>query len=152
MLTAKLGNEASYNYNSENFKKAFKWLKETNLEELTPGNYPIDGDKVYANVQEYDSMPYDECLFEAHRKYHDIQYVVEGEEEFGYTEVEGLEIKIPYDDKKDLIFFEFPHDAGHIVLHKGEFAIASPIDAHQPRVMHNTSCHVKKIVLKVRVD
>ena len=102
MLTAKLGNEASYNYNSENFKKAFKWLKETNLEELTPGNYPIDGDKVYANVQEYDSMPYDECLFEAHRKYHDIQYVVEGEEEFGYTEVEGLEIKIPYDDKKDL--------------------------------------------------
>ena len=38
MLTAKLGNEASYNYNSENFKKAFKWLKETNLEELITTN------------------------------------------------------------------------------------------------------------------
>lgn len=152
MLTVKLGNEACYNYNSESFKKAFKWLKETNLSELKPGNYPIDGNKVYANVQEYDSMAYDECLFEAHRKYHDIQYIVEGEEEFGYTAVDGLEIKTPYDEATDLMFFEYPNDAGHIVLHKGEFAIASPIDAHQPRVMHNKSCHVKKIVLKVMVD
>lgn len=143
MLTAKLGNEASYNYNSENFKKAFKWLKETNLEELTPGNYPIDGDKVYANVQEYDSMPYDECLFEAHRKYHDIQYVVEGEEEFGYTEVEGLEIKIPYDDKKDLMFLNF-----HMMLGILFFIRENLLSHHQLMLISLVLCIILHVMLK----
>ena len=38
-------------------------------------------------------MPADACRYESHDLYFDIQYVVEGQEQFGYTKRAGLEEK-----------------------------------------------------------
>lgn len=152
MLTTNIELAEKYDYLSEKFKKAFTFLRETDLTALPVGNVSIDGEEVYANVQSYISMPAEECPFESHRAYFDVQYVVEGEECFGYEPAENLTPSMEYDEARDLIFYQEPEEAGYIVLKAGDFAIVPPEDAHAPRrrTTHG-SCQVKKIVVKVRV-
>ena len=73
---------------------------------------PIDGNEVYANVQSYSTMDAADCPFESHKEYFDVQYVVEGEECFGYEPVENLIPSVEYDAEKDLIFYQEPADFG----------------------------------------
>ena len=68
---------------------------------------------------------------------------------FGYVKREGLEEKAPYDQEKDLVFFDDPGDSGQILLEAGDLAVVSPEDAHKPRCMAGENCRVKKIVVKV---
>ena len=85
MLTTTLKLADKYDYLSEKFAKAYHFLRTEDLEALPVGITQIDGNEVFANVQEYTTMPWDECAFEAHDRYFDIQYVVYGREMFGYV-------------------------------------------------------------------
>lgn len=152
MLTTKLQLAEKYDYLGDKFKKAFTFLRETNLSELPVGNTPIDGEAVFANVQSYTTMPAEECPFESHRTYFDLQYVAEGEECFGYEPVENLTPSMEYDTEHDLIFYQEPSESGAVVMKAGDFAIVPPEDGHAPRRMTvNGPCKVKKIVVKIRV-
>ena len=62
-----------YNYLEEKFCCAYKWLAETDITSLSAGSYPIMGDKVVANVQEYTTILPGDGSFETHEKYFDIQ-------------------------------------------------------------------------------
>lgn len=152
MLTTNISLAEKYDYLSDKFKKAFQFLRETNLAELPVGNVPIDGEEVYANVQSYTTMPAEECPFESHRAYFDIQYVVEGKECFGYEPLVNLTPSMEYDAERDLIFYEEPSESGTVIMKAGDFAIVPPEDGHAPRRMTaDGACKVKKIVVKVRV-
>ena len=152
MLTTNLLLAEQYDYLSDKFKKAFAFLRETDLASLPVGNVPIDGEEVYANVQSYTTMTVEECPFESHRAYFDLQYVVEGEESFGYEPLNNLTPSMEYDSERDLILYEEPSESGAIILKAGDFAIVPPEDGHAPRRMTKKGpCQVKKIVVKVRV-
>lgn len=151
MLTSNLKLADKYDYLSEKFAKAYEFLRTENLAVLPVGNVEIDGKEIFANVQEYTTMPWEECAFEAHDQYFDIQYVVSGKEMFGYVKREGLKESAPYDAEKDLVFFEEPDCSGQILLEAGDLAVVPPEDAHKPRCIAGESCKVKKIVVKVRV-
>ena len=97
-------------------------------------------------------MTVEECAFESHLEYFDVQYVVEGEECFGYEPVKNLTPSMDYDAERDLIFYNEPDDAGSVILKTGDFAIVPPEDGHAPRRMaKNGPCPVKKIVVKVKL-
>lgn len=152
MFTTNINLSDKYDYLSEKFKKAFLFLKETDLKTLPIGTVPIIGEEVFANIQDYKTMKAEECPYESHREYFDVQYVVEGEEYFGYEPTENLKPSTEYDAGRDLIFYEEPEDAGRILLKAGDFAVVSPEDAHAPRRMtHRGPCQVKKIVVKVKI-
>ena len=68
-----LGIEGRYN-------KAVDFLQNTDLENLAPGKYEIDGKNVYANVTEYTTIPWEEAKYESHHDYTDIQYMITGTE------------------------------------------------------------------------
>ena len=150
MLTTRKSLEFKYNYQSEGFKKAFDWLENTDLESLEPGVYKIDDDNVFAEVQEYVTKEFDECSFESHTKYYDIQYMVKGTEVLGYADKLGS-VSYGYNKDRDLELFETPIRYSSLVLKENEFAIVSPDDLHQPRVKYLNNEPVKKIVMKVRV-
>ena len=57
-----------YNYLEEKFTCAYKWLAETDIQSLAVGSYPIMGDTVVANVQEYTTFPASQGSFETHEK------------------------------------------------------------------------------------
>lgn len=152
MLTTNLALAEKYDYLSEKFKKAFAFLRENDLAALPVGKVPIDGEEIYADVQSYTSMPAERCPFESHRVYFDLQYVVEGEEAFGYEPLENLVPTMEYDADRDLIFYKEPAQSGTVILKAGDFAVVPPEDGHAPRRMtSNGPCSVKKIVVKVKV-
>lgn len=151
MLTGNLNVVEKYDYLEEKFRKGYDFLRTADLKALPVGRVDIDGDDIYASVQEYTSLNADTCRFEAHNRYFDIQYVVEGEEQFGYAKRADLTEEVPYDETNDIVFFCEPEEAGTVLLKAGDCIVVAPEDAHKPRCQAKEACKVKKIVIKVKV-
>jgi YhcH/YjgK/YiaL family protein len=114
----------------------------------------ICGSDVFALVQRYHTKSHDQAFWEAHRKYIDVQCVIEGAEAMGFAPLETMRIAQPYDDAKDFMKLT-PRDSdalNFISVSAGSFAIFMPHDAHMPGLaIDGASREVKKIVVKVRV-
>lgn len=151
MLTCNLNEVEKYDYLAEKFRRGYEFLRTADLKSLPAGRVDIDGDEIYASVQEYTSLEADTCKFEAHNRYFDIQYVVEGEEQFGYAKRADLTEEAPYDEANDIVFFREPEQAGTVLLKAGDCIVVAPEDAHKPRCQAGSACQVKKVVIKVRV-
>ena len=151
MLTSKLTIADKYDYLEERFRKGYEFLRTADLKALPAGRVDIEGDDLYASVQEYTTMDADTCKYEAHNRYFDIQYVVTGEELFGYAKREDLEEEAPYQEAEDIVFLKDPAVCGSVLLKAGDCAVVSPEDAHKPRCAAGNPCPVKKIVVKVKI-
>ena len=119
--------------------------------ETENGRYEIDGDRVFALVQGYQTAPAEEKRFEAHRLHIDIQYLVSGEERVYVAPTAVLDAKEDYNATKDVTFYHDPASPGSIHLRAGDFAIFYPHDAHKPNCVAGGPAAVKKVVVKVRV-
>ncbi len=129
---------------------ALTYLVETDFVSLEPGRYDIDGDDVFALVQEYETIPQEQGKWECHRKYADIQFIVEGVEQIGYASVPGMEVVATYNPDKDISFLTGKGD--YVTLNKGFFGIYFPGDAHQPKIAPgNIIGKVKKVVVKIKM-
>ncbi len=67
MFFANVSIAEKYDYLDEKFRAAYKWLRETDIKSLPEGSYPILGDEVVANVQEYTTSPKEERSFDCRR-------------------------------------------------------------------------------------
>jgi len=150
MIVDKIENSGLYKNLSEKIKKSFEYIKHNNLKNLQPGRYDIDGDNIFALISEYQTKAELEGKLEAHKKYIDVQYVIEGEELMGYTPLGEQEILEPYKEENDIVFFS--GDKLFIKVAKGMFAIFFPEDVHMPGIQIDKKSLVKKLVIKVKVD
>ncbi|MCM0649347.1 YhcH/YjgK/YiaL family protein [Clostridium swellfunianum] len=149
MVFANIKDYEKYESLHENFKKVFKFLNREDLAALLPGRYEIDGDDVFALVQEYETKELEGAKYEAHQKYIDVQYMVVGTEKMGYFPVEGLSEFSPYDIDKDFMLLEGVNNLS--LLRSRELFIFFPEDAHMPGIMLNKREKVRKVVIKVKV-
>lgn len=101
MLVTALTTANANDYLSERFRTAYDFLSRSDLSELPLGRNEIDGEDIYANVIEYDTVPAVEKELEAHRDYYDVQFIVSGEELLQYASCDGLATAQPYDAKDD---------------------------------------------------
>lgn len=136
---------------SPNIRTAAKYLLETDLSSVAPGIHKIDGDEVYANVQIYETKPWDEGFFEAHKKYIDIQFVYSGTEIITVAPVGALEIEEDHYDEKDFAKYKDTVRGTDYVLGSGDFLLLYPEDAHRPQILSEKSGTVKKFVMKVKI-
>ncbi len=151
MLVTKLSHAQENDYLNERFRKAYEFLSQGNLDALPLGRVDILGEDVFANVQEYNTVPADEKQFEAHRLYYDVQYVVSGEEMLEYVQLDDAAEQQPFDEGADFGLYDAKLPVTRVVLHAGEMAILAPEDAHKPGCsLGEASSHVRKIVVKVR--
>ena len=155
MLVAHLENAQSHDYLSERFRKAYAFLERDDLHALPIGSIDIDGDEVFANVQEYETAPASERLYEAHRRYYDVQFMVEGIESMWYAPLEELAPEGDFDEEGDGGLYSPTPDSpeSEIVLRPGDLAVVAPEDAHKPRCIptanEGRAQRVRKIVVKV---
>ena len=127
----------------------FNYLQQTDLTNTPAGTVQIDGDRVFAMIQEYNTKPRAQGFWESHRKYIDIQYVVSGTEHMGYANLAQLTAG-PYDESKDLIVHE--GSGSFVLLPAGMFTLLFPEDAHMPQIAVDSPHPVKKVVIKVAVE
>ncbi len=134
-------------------QKALRYLQTTDFAELAPGNYEIDGKKIYAAVSDNETKPKAERRPEAHVKYIDIQYLASGKEIIGCSFLtdrnEVLEDELA---EKDVIFYKNVVGEIDCELHPGVYAILFPGDVHRPGCAVSTSSRVRKVVVKIAVD
>jgi YhcH/YjgK/YiaL family protein len=128
--------------------KGLEFLRNTDLASLPVGRVDIEGDKLFALVQEYETADKAAKKPESHAKYSDIQVVVSGEEVIGYAPLAGATPTENLFAEKDVAFYAQPADETDLVLTAGSFAVFFPTDIHRPGVTRKTATKVRKIVVK----
>ena len=149
MILDQIENSALYSGMSENLKKGFDFLKNSDLANLAPGKYEIDGQEVFALVSEYQSKEHQDCRLEAHHTYTDIQYIVSGKEFIGFATLNNQEVLTPFNPEKDIVFYT--GEATPLFLEAGMFAVFFPQDVHRPCMQIDGPENVKKVVVKLKV-
>jgi YhcH/YjgK/YiaL family protein len=130
------------------FPRAFEFIRNTDLLALAPGRYPIVGDDLFVIVENVAGRSRDEAKLECHRKYIDIQLVLEGVDEMGWKALSDC--REPVDDysiKRDIQFFR-DATASWIATPPGAFCIFFPEDAHAPLV---ATGKIRKVIFKIAV-
>ena len=135
---------------AERINEAIKYLENLNFDELNQDKIVVDDD-FFIWVQSYETKSPDQVLFEAHKNYVDIQYMIEGKELFEIAPVDSLEVVEPYSAEKDIAFYKPLERAATAVLTKGGYVVLYPEDAHRPGICAGEITKNKKLVGKVRV-
>lgn len=131
------------------FPRAFAYISDTDLNALTPGVHQIIDKQLFVIVEEANGRTRAEAKLEAHRKYIDIQLVLEGVDEMGWKAL--ADCHEPLDEhnaERDIRFFA-DEAATWISTPADHFCIFFPEDAHAPLVSNGP---IRKVIFKVAVD
>ncbi|MGN0548405.1 MAG: YhcH/YjgK/YiaL family protein [Acutalibacteraceae bacterium] len=118
--------------------------------EMKTGRYDILGDELFAAVSRYDTEPREDRRFESHRKYIDIQIVLDGKEELDWAETSSLKMTDNGFERGDDIAFYDGEALSTVILSSAQCAVLFPEDGHRPNVMHKEIENVLKIVFKIK--
>jgi YhcH/YjgK/YiaL family protein len=130
------------------FARAFEILRRPATTALPAGRHEIDGEAMYLVIVRADGVGKEQAKLEAHRRYIDIQYTMEGMDTMGWKPLSDCNsVSDPYDDAKDITFFA-DAPAAWAPVAPGMFTIFFPDDAHAPMVGTGM---IHKAVMKVRV-
>lgn len=149
MIFSTLSLSASYVPLHPLFPRAFDYIRDTDLHALTPGVHQIIDKQLFVIVEEANGRTRAEAKLEAHRKYIDIQLVLEGTDEMGWKAL--VDCHQPIDEhnaERDIRFFA-DEAATWISTPANHFCIFFPEDAHAPLIGNGP---IRKVIFKVAVD
>lgn len=149
MIFDKLTNADRYVSLHSLFPRAIEYLRGTVLSDLPPGRYSIIGDDLFVIVEYVSARVRAEAQLECHRRYIDIQLVLEGMDEMGWKPLADCYDPVSdYSVERDIQFF---HDvpAAWITTPPEHLCIFFPEDAHAPLV---GTGYIRKVVVKIAVS
>lgn len=151
MILDTLAQAATYHPLNPRFARAFAFLR--TVSPTTPvGRHEIDGEEIYAFVQQHPTKPVSEKKLEVHRRYIDIQYMLRGREIIAWISLAALgQPSMAFDPAVDAALYPYPAEAAPIGVVPGQFMILFPEDAHAPSCAWNEPAEVLKVVVKVMV-
>jgi biofilm protein TabA len=148
MILDEVQNAARYHALHPLFAEAFAFLARTPLASLESGRHELRGDQMFALINRDPGRGRQGARLEAHRRYIDIQLLVEGREEIGWRALRQCrQLTDPNDESLDIMFFCDPPDTW-IDLPPGKLMIFYPEDAHAPLAACGENT---KAVIKVAV-
>lgn len=138
MIVDHIGNWRRYGFGPA-WEETMRWLENYapggsgSLADLTDGTHPLtDG---FVSVATLTSRPLSGSLYECHKRFCDVQMVVEGQEWLFNAATTGLSLDGPFDDQRDVGFFQpAPAEVSRVTLSPGTFALLFPWDAHLPAI------------------
>ena len=150
MITDKIKNIDKYKNLSERIKKGIEFIQNTDLVNAKTGKYIIEGDNIYAGIDEYNTRSKDVSMPEIHKKYLDIQYIISGNELMGYAPFNNQQVVTEYNAEKDIAFLN--SEVSFFDFKENHFAIFFPEELHMPCISKNESSPIKKVVVKVLIE
>lgn len=136
----------------EGIQTALKFLAKTDFSAMAPGVYPVEGERIFAQVIDCSTEPRTAKRPEVHRKYVDVQFIVSGKERIAFYPDEGdHEIDEELLATRDIIFYKNNPRAKEqsVIMEPGNFAVFFPWDVHIPSISIDADAPVRKIVVKV---
>jgi YhcH/YjgK/YiaL family protein len=119
------------------------------LDGLEPGHYDMDGDNLWLNCFDYETLPEAECFYEAHKAYGDIHIMLKGKEKVSISHPDTLtctEVR----EGEDFAAYEGEAEET-FVLSPGSFLVVFPGDAHKIKMQVDGSEPVRKAVFKFKL-
>ncbi|MDQ5980424.1 MAG: hypothetical protein QG602_3401 [Verrucomicrobiota bacterium] len=105
----------------------------------------------FALEQVYEPRLRPDGFFESHRKYADVQVIVEGEELMEVEDISRLVVSQPFLPERDLIKYADTAVASVLKMRTGDIAVFFPEDGHMPSLRWREAGLVRKTVVKVPV-
>jgi YhcH/YjgK/YiaL family protein len=131
------------------FDAAVRHLRATNWGAQPLGRHTIDGERLFALVARDAGRGQAGAPLEAHRRYIDIQCVLEGADQMGWRPQDQCpSVQMPYSAERDIEFYSDPPSSWFAVP-QGTFTIFYPSDAHAPLAGDGRPL---KVVYKVAVQ
>ncbi|MBQ8210523.1 MAG: YhcH/YjgK/YiaL family protein [Clostridia bacterium] len=131
---------------------AYDFVLKMMNEDVAEGRHDLS-DGSFVNVMTYETKHRKDCCFEAHKKYIDIQIILDGSEIISTQDVNVMhkyDCIQPFGDG-DTELYAINNECVDNVLNAGDFIILCPEDAHMPCVCVGGKKTVRKAVVKVEV-
>ena len=149
MILDTLAESARYAALHPGFPRAFAFLAATDLTALPPGRHALDGDRMYVSIDHKDGRGREGARLEAHRRYIDIQFTIDGDEQIGWMPLAACGSPAAgFDESKDVGFFDVAVTTW-LAVPPGSFAVFFPDDAHAPLAGRGP---LKKAIVKIAVE
>lgn len=149
MIYTKLKNIKRYLGQSPALDTAIHYLLTADLRSLTKGRNEVDGDQVFINRFDYQTMTPEEAIWEGHMQYADMHVLLSGQELIGVTNVEALTETVRKPEE-DFLGFEGPVETW-LPMTTEDILIVYPEDIHKVKVIHGESTLVEKACFKFKV-
>lgn len=143
MIIDNIKNASKYYCLGRDFENALKFM--LNCNEIVDEPVILN-ERIAIKPSSYTTRNETDCVFEAHKLYADIQFVVNGSECIGYSPTDRLKIT-SVNDEKDLILLD--GKGVNMPLEKGDFMILFPDDAHMVGVRNGEFNECVKLVAKI---
>ncbi|WP_159438337.1 YhcH/YjgK/YiaL family protein [Olsenella urininfantis] len=154
MIVSSLSHVSENYLSSPQLESLLAWIGEQGLESLPCGRHDIDGDALFANVMEFETVDASQKDFEAHRRYADLHLCIRGEERIGVVPVAELESIQEFSEQDDFGLYGEPEGGARtswVTLRAGEFCVTPPSEAHKPGCCAGGPASLKKICFKLLV-
>lgn len=149
MIFGRINDLIESNTLSEKLQSKLLFLKESDFSLATAGRHEINED-LFFFLNEYETKEAEECFWEAHQKFLDFHFIIEGRENIAVDHFENQRIIEAYNAEKDAIFFE--GDVHSIItMNPGDVMICFPEDSHMAGIIAKNKQKVRKVVLKVKI-
>lgn len=143
MILDKLVNGEKYEKLIPGFASAIKEIAQ--LTSYKEGKYEISGG--YYLIQKGTTSPVEKGCFETHKKYIDVQILIEGQEMLEWMPQDKLNVIQPYDEQRDVQFYQ--GTGKRLLIEPGMFYVMFPEDAHKACCHEQCPTNYLKIVLKI---
>lgn len=148
MIVDNLTNAANYYGLHPLFEKAFEFIGQLDIHNLTTGTTEVVENRLKVAIVDATLKPTAEAKLETHKKFIDIQIPLSTAETFGWKSLSSLsQPKARYDTTNDIEFFD-DMPSTYVTVTPGEFIIFSPEDGHAPLIGEGD---IKKIIIKIAV-
>ncbi len=151
MIISNIENIERFSLPQSKFLILLDYIKSADLSSFSKGKFEIDGDDLFGIGLEYTTKPIGECLWEAHRRYIDIHYILEGQELIHISDISGMKVSKIYDAENDYELFEGEKEHS-INLKQGMLLVLSPNEVHKTSIILEGVCYLKKIVFKLKLE
>ena len=131
-------------------QKCQEFIQNHDMAQLEKGRHEIDNENVYVNVIEYQSADAQSRMWEGHRDYIDIHYMISGEEILQVSHKESMYVG-EYADEDDF----YPAQGNpqiQYMLKKGDMCLCVPNEIHKTGVILGESQEIMKAVFKIKIN
>ena len=150
MIFGNIRQKETYRFLPDELKECFDYANTHDLAGLEKGCHPIDGDRLFVNIVEYETTAAENRFWEAHRKYLDLHLLLEGQEQIDLNFIENM-IQKEFVEADDFLQLDGEPNS-RVILRWGDFLICYPEDGHRTAIKVEQPERVKKAIFKIRIN